>query len=359
MEGHIYIDGVISNDFHLQVKRQLDALSEADKIVIHIQSPGGSVYAGYNTYHIIKSIGKPTEAIIEGECQSIATFISLAADKVIARNPSIYMIHNPYSFIEGDAAVMENGASELRKIEDTMIQAYQSKTKLPEEQLRSMMAKETTMTAFEAQKMGFVDEVVDQLRAVAIGKKIIMQDKLDQFGAKMTAILKEVFSSPVNMDVPLKDGTMIQIEGEGEEMVGKIAMINGQPAPAGEHELATGQIIVVGENGLITEVKMPMSPAQVMEDENKKLKMELEALRAEKSASESVLADAQAKNSKTVQMLAELQKEFIELRKMTVGNPNPAPVAPVAQVKPSEEVAKADAMTEDFINEFLPHFKRK
>jgi len=359
MDGHIYIDGVISNDYHLQVKRQLDALKDADKIIVHIQSPGGSVYAGYNTYHVLKSAGKPVEAIIEGECQSIATFISLAADKVVARNPSIYMIHNPYTYLEGDASVMENGASELRKIEDTMISAYQAKTKLSEDKLREMMSKETTMTAYEAQKMGFVDEIVDQLRAVAIGKtKIKMQDKLDQFGAKMTAILKEVFSGPVNSEVPLKDGTMVTIEGEGD-LVGQVATINGEPAPAGEHELANGQIIVVGENGVITEVKAPMSPAQVMEQENAKLKAELEALKAEKAQSDSVLADAQAKNSKTVQMLAELQKEFMELRKMTVGNPNPAPVAPVAMVKPSEEVAKADVMTEEFINEFLPHFKRK
>lgn len=360
MDGHIYIDGVISNDYHLQVKRQLDSLQNADKIIVHIQSPGGSVYAGYNTYHVLKSAGKPVEAIIEGECQSIATFISLAADKVVARNPSIYMIHNPYTYLEGDASVMENGASELRKIEDTMISAYQAKTKLPEDQLRKMMSQETTMTAYEAQKLGFVDEIVDQLRAVAIGKtRKKMNDKLDQFGAKMSAILKEVFGGPQNMEVPLKDGTMVEIEGEGTELVGKVATIAGQPAPAGEHELANGQIIVVGDGGVITEVKEAMTPAQIMEDENKKLKMELEALKAEKAQSESVLADAQAKNSKTVQMLAELQKEFIELRKMTVGNPNPAPVAPVAMVKPSEEVAKADTMTEEFINEFLPHFKRK
>lgn len=361
MEGHIYIDGVISEGYHLQVKKQLEGLKDAEKIIVHIQSPGGSVYAGYNTYHVLKSSGKPVEAIIEGECQSIATFISLAADKVIARNPSIYMIHNPYTFLEGDAAVMENGASELRKIEDVMISAYQAKTKLPEDKLREMMSKETTMTAHEAQKFGFVDEVVDQLRMVAIGKtKIKMEDKLEQFGAKMAGILKEVFSSPVNMSIPLKDGSMIDVEAEpGESLVGKVATLENVPAPAGEHELADGQVIVVGDGGVIMEVKAAMTPAEKLQQENDALKAEIAALKDQKTVAESTLADVQAKNTKTVEMLSDLQKEFIELRKMTVGNPHPAPVAPVAQVKPTQETPKADELTESFINEYLPHFKRK
>ena len=361
MEGHIYIDGVITEGYHLQVKKQLEGLSNADKIIVHIQSPGGSVYAGYNTYHVLKSAGKPVEAIIEGECQSIATFISLAADNVIARNPSIYMIHNPYTFIEGDAAVMENGASELRKIEDVMISAYQAKTKLPEGQLREMMAKETTMTAHEAQKFGFVDEVVDQLRMVAIGKtKIKMEDKLDKFGAKMAGILKEVFGSPSNMAIPMKDGSMIDVEAmPGEDLVGKVATLENVPAPAGEHEMADGQVIVVGDNGVITEIKPAMTPADKLQAENDALKAEIAALKNENTTAQSALADVQAKNTKTVEMLSDLQKEFIELRKMTVGNPNPAPVAPVAQVKPAQETPKADELTESFINEYLPHFKRK
>lgn len=361
MEGHIYIDGVISEGYHLQVKKQLEGLQNADKIIVHIQSPGGSVYAGYNTYHVLKSAGKPIEAIIEGECQSIATFISLAADKVIARNPSIYMIHNPYTFLEGDAAVMENGANELRKIEDVMISAYQAKTKLPEDQLREMMSKETSMTAHEAQKMGFVDEVVDQLRMVAIGKtKIKMQDKLDAFGTKMTAILKEVFSSPVNMSVPLKDGSVIDIEAmPGEDLVGKMATLENVPAPAGEHELADGQVIVVDANGMITEVKPAMTPAEKLQMENEALKAEIAALKNQNTTAEAALAEVQAKNTRTVEMLSDLQKEFIELRKVTVGNPNPAPVAPVAQVKPAQETPKADELTESFISEYLPHLKRK
>lgn len=363
-EGHIYIDGVITENYHLQVRKQLENLQDAEKIVVHIQSPGGSVYAGYNTYHVLKSSGKNVEAIIEGECQSIATFISLAADKVTARNPSVYMIHNPYTMLEGDAKTMENGANELRRIEDVMVKAYQSKTKMSEDEIKQMMAKETSMTAHEAKKYGFVDDVIDPLKMVAFGKQFKMNDKLEAFGQKMNDVLKELFGSPVNMNVPLKDGTLVVIEvEEGGDIVGKMATINGQPAPAGEHELADGSMIVVDEKGMVVEKKEAMTPAQVMEQENKKLKEEIEMLKANAqkvvAEKEQVISEVQAKNTKTMEMMASLQREFVELKKMTVGDPHPPVNAPVAQVKPVSEENKVDALTESFINEFLPQFKRK
>lgn len=357
-EGHIYIDGVITEDYHLQVKKQISNLGDVSKIVVHIQSGGGSVYAGYNCYHLLKSIGKPVDVIIEGECQSIATFIALAGSKIIARQPSIFMIHNPYTQITADASALENGASELRKIEDAMVSVYQQKTNLPEQTLRDMMAKETSMSEQEAMQYGFIDEVIQPLKMVAFGKKINnkklikMEDKLNQFGAKMSALINDIFGSPVNMDVPLKDGTMIKIDiQQGEDPVGKIAIMNDQPAPIGEYEMMNGQILVVGEGGVITEVKEAMNPMQILEDQNASLKAEIEALKAEK-------IDAQAKNEKTFQALSELQKEFVALRKMTAGNPNPPASAPVAQVKPVSEVNKADTLTDAFIKEYLPQFKK-
>jgi len=54
------------------------------------------------------------------------------------------------------------------------------------------------------------------------------------------------------MDATLMDGTAIQIT---ELMVGGVVTIDGVPAPIGEHELSDGTYIVVGDNGVITEIK--------------------------------------------------------------------------------------------------------
>ena len=50
----------------------------------------------------------------------------------------------------------------------------------------------------------------------------------------------------------LMDGTEVEVT---ELAVGGIVTIQGVPAPIGEHQLEDGTIIVVGDNGAITEIK--------------------------------------------------------------------------------------------------------
>lgn len=51
----------------------------------------------------------------------------------------------------------------------------------------------------------------------------------------------------------LKDGTEVEVT---ELEIGGIVTIQGVPAPIGEHELEDGTIIVLGDNGVILEIKM-------------------------------------------------------------------------------------------------------
>jgi len=51
----------------------------------------------------------------------------------------------------------------------------------------------------------------------------------------------------------LKDGTEVEVT---ELEVGGIVTIQGTPAPVGEHELEDGTIIVLGDNGVIMEIKV-------------------------------------------------------------------------------------------------------
>lgn len=82
-------------------------------------------------------------------------------------------------------------------------------------------------------------------------------------------IKKVVFSANPAPEQPaafseytLKDGTVISVS---ELAIGGTVMIGDAPAPAGTHELADGGVIVVGEGGVIAEVK----PAEDMGNEQK------------------------------------------------------------------------------------------
>ena len=60
-------------------------------------------------------------------------------------------------------------------------------------------------------------------------------------------------TAPVQMmETTLKDGTPVKVD---RLEVGGVVMVNDAPAPAGEHELADGTKIVVGEGGVITEIE--------------------------------------------------------------------------------------------------------
>ena len=66
----------------------------------------------------------------------------------------------------------------------------------------------------------------------------------------------------------LEDGTKIMIDKL--EVGGIVTLEDGTPAPAGEHTLADGTMIVLGEGGLIAEIK----PKEVEED---KVEIEIES----------------------------------------------------------------------------------
>lgn len=174
-EGHIWIDEQISQDTYEKVKKDIAFHSAASSLVLHIASPGGSVYAGYKIYHALKNSQKPIQVLIEGEAQSMASYlVTLGPSKIC--NPSRFMIHNPRTGIEGvmTANDMIQGANELIKIENEMAQGYSQYTGIPIEKIKQMMANETVLSAQEAKELGFVNEMIESthLRAVALGKTI-------------------------------------------------------------------------------------------------------------------------------------------------------------------------------------------
>jgi uncharacterized short protein YbdD (DUF466 family) len=63
-------------------------------------------------------------------------------------------------------------------------------------------------------------------------------------------------AAPVKMmEAKLKDGTIVEVT---ELAVGGIVTIAGAPAPVGEHILESGETIVLGDNGVIMEIKPKM-----------------------------------------------------------------------------------------------------
>ena len=115
----------------------------------------------------------------------------------------------------------------------------------------------------------------------------------------------------------LKDGTEVEITELG---VGGVVTIAGQPAPAGEHTLEDGTVIVVGENGVISELK-PVTP--VVEDMSAKFSAFETATNEKFSAYEAKFADYEARLGKATKVIEGLLSLTQTLAEQPTGTPDP------------------------------------
>lgn len=149
----IWWDGVESKQFVEEIK-SLDV----DEITINISSPGGFVDDGLMIYDAIRSHKAHVTARLSGLVASAATWIACAADKVIASDTLLYMIHNVQGVAVGTKDDMRKAADLNEKMEDVIINLYRKKTGQRKSQLQKWLDEETWFTVDEAIENGFVDE---------------------------------------------------------------------------------------------------------------------------------------------------------------------------------------------------------
>lgn len=341
MTGDIFIYGVIgTNEAEREisfenVKNQIAQNKDAKELIVHMISPGGDVWEGYSIFNALKNSGKKITAHIEGTCASIATLIVGAADKIIMNRTAQFMIHNPK--ITGlsqaaEAKDLRNVANQLDQIKTLLIDVYERRTNLSKEKLWELYDNETWLTADEAAKMGFIDESVDAIKAVAkfdltkFNQEMKDQKKVEGLFARFQNMLKGAKFKNEATET-LADGTVIVIMTEDGDYTGKQVMYEtGDPVPAGEHQLASGRVIVVDANSVISEVKDPQPAANADMEKDKQieeLKAQLAEAQAKLGEAQKQSAAAEAKAVKFENRVTAIEKDFLALKEeamKTFGN---------------------------------------
>ena len=157
-----YGDEVTPKEFHE------DLISCKGKdLAVHINSPGGDVFAAQAIYTQLKAYTGKVTMHIDGMCASAATIIACAGDTVIMPSNTIYMIHNPKSAMLGyfDAPQLDKISESLGAVKQTIVNVYMARVHgvLTETQIKHKMDSETWMTADEAKSYGFVDEITEAI----------------------------------------------------------------------------------------------------------------------------------------------------------------------------------------------------
>ena len=140
------------------VKSALQTMPAGEKLIVNINSGGGSVMAGQEIYSLLHG-RQDVEIHIQSLAGSAASVIAMANTCKMSPVATI-MIHNvSMSGASGDYHDMQKNAEILKTMNSALAEAYVAKTGKTKDEILKMMDKETWITAGQALEMGFVDEV--------------------------------------------------------------------------------------------------------------------------------------------------------------------------------------------------------
>lgn len=163
MPKKIVIDGVIGWDiWGSQVRKDLDGTK--DELVVEISSPGGSVFDGIEIFNLLRdysrNVNKVTIKII-GLAASMASYIALAGDNVIAEDNAVFMIHNVWNIAGGDHRELRKTADVLDELSNVLAKTYVKKTGKGLKEIRDLMNNETWLFGSDMVDAGFVDSIIE------------------------------------------------------------------------------------------------------------------------------------------------------------------------------------------------------
>lgn len=141
-------------------KKDLYQRGGGNPVTVLVNSPGGEVVAASVIRSILQEYpGKVTVDIV-GLAASAATIVVTGGDLVRMRESALFMIHDPSGLIWGNIDELKKFLEVLKTVKDSIVDTYESKTKMDRAKLAKMMTDETWLTAREAKDFGFIDEVV-------------------------------------------------------------------------------------------------------------------------------------------------------------------------------------------------------
>lgn len=151
------------------LKDWLAKLGADDEGEITINSPGGSVIQGVEMANAIKNCKARIVAHVTGIAASMASVVACACDAIEMEEASFLMIHNPWSYVEGDAEELRKQAGLLDQMKAVIMSFYRGKFKgLSDDQISALMSDETWYTGAECQANGLDCTVIaSDVRAAA------------------------------------------------------------------------------------------------------------------------------------------------------------------------------------------------
>lgn len=143
----------------VNLSKQLEEMGDVNEIDVYINSYGGEVSEGLAIYNALRRHKAKVRTVCDGFACSIASVIFMAGDERVMNEASLLMIHNAWTWAEGNADELRKQADDLDVISQASVEAYKSHSTLTEKQIKKLMDNETWILPEKALEYGFATSI--------------------------------------------------------------------------------------------------------------------------------------------------------------------------------------------------------
>lgn len=157
------IDDMVANLVVAQLLL-LDSENPEKDIMLYINSPGGSVTAGFAIYDTMQHIRADVSTICLGQAASMGAFLlsSGTKGKRMALPHSRVLIHQPLGGAQGQATDIEIQAAEIIRIKKSLNEILAANTGQSLKKIEKDTDRDYIMTPQEALEYGMIDKVISR-----------------------------------------------------------------------------------------------------------------------------------------------------------------------------------------------------
>ena len=155
------VDDMVANLIVAQMLL-LDSENPEKDIMLYINSPGGSVTAGFAIYDTMQHIRADVSTICLGQAASMGAFLlsSGTKGKRLALPHSRVLIHQPLGGAQGQATDIEIQAAEIIRIKKSLNEILAQNTGQSLKKIEKDTDRDYIMTPDEALEYGMIDKVI-------------------------------------------------------------------------------------------------------------------------------------------------------------------------------------------------------
>ncbi|HIT56195.1 TPA: ATP-dependent Clp endopeptidase proteolytic subunit ClpP [Candidatus Galligastranaerophilus intestinigallinarum] len=155
------IDDMVANLVVAQLLL-LDSENPEKDIMLYINSPGGSVTAGFAIYDTMQHIRSDVSTICLGQAASMGAFLlsSGTKGKRLALPHSRVLIHQPLGGAQGQATDIEIQAAEIIRIKKSLNEILAQNTGQSIKKIEKDTDRDYIMTPEEALEYGMIDKII-------------------------------------------------------------------------------------------------------------------------------------------------------------------------------------------------------